>query len=246
MAAASASLVNGVLSVKVPRKGSEILSVTIEKESLPEDLPEPRGHVSIPMPGIGANDVSATITQDNNLLLTVKGSNVYGSVHEVLKLPERAVPSEARASMVNGMFSFTIPIAAEQVTPVPVLGTVESEPVDVETNVAAPEGASKVPISPLLLLETAVPGLSASDMHAEVRGRTLTVDSNKPAAHTRRALRRSVLLPPHARAEEVRASCVNGLLKVSVSRPTPPARTPVVVSDTAPAAAMDEQPAVAQ
>jgi len=60
VAAASASLVNGVLSVKVPRKGSEILSVTIEKESLPEDLPEPRGHVSIPMPGIGANDVSAT------------------------------------------------------------------------------------------------------------------------------------------------------------------------------------------
>lgn len=250
VSAISASLLDGVLVVKVPRKAPETFSVPIETTPLPDDLPEPRGQVSLALPGLGAGDISATVTRDRTLLLSIKGSNsTFGAVHEVLRLPERADMYASRASMVNGVFSFSIPITPEPVAAVSVL--VEEEPEAMDADAAAASAAKAVP---LLLLEAAVPGLGAADLNAEVRGRTLTITSAKAAAHTRRTLRRAVLLPPHTRVEDVRATCVNGLLKVKAPRAGTPERTAIAVSGTAAAAfpppptppAQDLAPAAAQ
>jgi HSP20 family molecular chaperone IbpA len=222
MRAVTASIIDGVLTVCVPRVAPETTNVRVESAPLPDDLPEPRGQVSLALPGLGASDVSASITRDRQLLLSVKGSNsVCGSVHEVLRLPERAVPAEARASMVNGIFSFSVPIAAEEVVTIPV-----KEEAQKKAEEAPAEGTKTV-----LLLEAPVPGLSASDITAEARCRTVHVTSTTAAAHTKRPLRRSVLLPPHAAPHSVVATCVNGLLTVTAAIHKP-AHTTVTVSAT--------------
>jgi HSP20 family molecular chaperone IbpA len=225
----SASLIAGVLTVAVPKVQPETVPVTVEAVALPDDLPEPRGQVSLALPGLGAGDVTVSITRDRSLLLHVKGSNrVCGSVHEVLKLPDRAVAAEARASMVNGIFSFSVPIAAEVVSALTVAA--EEEPAPMET--ADAEAGAHTDAKAVLLLEAAVPGLAASDFTAEARGRTLTISSTKAPATSKRQVRRSVLLPPHTRApDDVHVSCVNGLLKVTATVHKPE-RLAITVSAT--------------
>jgi HSP20 family molecular chaperone IbpA len=225
--AVTASLLDGVLRVAVPKAAPETFAVKVEAEPLPETLSEPRAQVALALPGLGAGDVSATITRDRALLLHVRGASAaFGSVHETLRLPERADPDAARAAMVNGIFSFSAPITPEAVTPVPVASAEAPR-----AEGAAAKGEE------LLLLEGAVPGLSASDFSAEVRGRTLTVASSKPVATGgRRAVRRSVLLPPNMAASDVAVVCMHGLLRVTARRPAPPARAAVPLSSTQPAA----------
>ena len=233
----SASLVHGVLTVAVPKSAAVDVPVAVETTALPDDLPEPRGQVSLALPGLGASDVQVTITRDRSLLLHIKGSNkAFGSLHEVLKLPERSVATQARASLVNGLFSFTVPIAAETVQSITVSADQAPEPMDAD-------GAKEPEHKAMLLLEAAVPGLQASDFTAEVRGRTLTVHSSKAPAHSKRPLRRTVLLPPHTRAEDVRATCLNGLLKVTAELHKPE-RSAVQVSDSE-VAALTAAPAAA-
>ena len=235
----SASLVHGVLTVAVPKAPAVDVPVTVETTALPDDLPEPRGQVSLALPGLGAADLQVTITRDRSLMLHVKGSNtVFGSLHEVLRLPERSVATQARASMVNGLFSFSVPIAAEHVQTITVSAEQAPEPMDAD---GAPNKEAEH--KALLLLEAAVPGLQASDFTSEVRGRTLTVHSAKAPAHSKRPLRRAVLLPPHTRVEDVRATCLNGLLKVTAEIHKPE-RSSVPVSD-AEVAALTAAPAPA-
>jgi HSP20 family molecular chaperone IbpA len=94
-----ASLVDGVLRVAVPKAAPVSVGVKVEATPLPEDLPEPRAQVALALPGLGAADVTVTITRDRALLLHVRGdSAAFGSVHEVLRLPERAVVEQARAA----------------------------------------------------------------------------------------------------------------------------------------------------
>jgi HSP20 family molecular chaperone IbpA len=63
----SASLVHGVLTVAVPKAPAVDVAVTVETNALPDDLPEPRGQVSLALPGLGASDVNVTITRDHSL-----------------------------------------------------------------------------------------------------------------------------------------------------------------------------------
>jgi HSP20 family molecular chaperone IbpA len=236
--AVTASLLDGVLRVAVPKAAPETFAVKVEAEPLPETLSEPRAQVALALPGLGAGDVSATITRDRALLLHVRGASAaFGFVHETLRLPERADPAAARAAMVNGIFSFSAPITPEAVTPVPVAAA----------EAPRAEGAAAAKGEELLLLEGAVPGLAASDFSAEVRGRTLTVASSKPVATGgRRAVRRSVLLPPNMAASDVAVVCMHGLLRVTARRPAPPARAAVPLSSTQPAALIKAPPPAQQ
>jgi HSP20 family molecular chaperone IbpA len=211
----------------VPKAAPITIAVKVESAPLPE-LSEPRAQVALALPGLGAGDVSASITRERALLLHVRGASpAFGSLHEVLRLPERAAAEQARAAMVNGVFTFSVPIEPEHTTPVCILA---APPADgAATN--ADGNAAKAREAPLLLLEAAVPGLAAGDFAGEVRGRALTLTSAKPSALGGR-VRRTVLLPPHTQPREVVVTCVNGLLRATAPRAALPARAPVPVSDT--------------
>ena len=230
----SASLVNGVLTVAVPKKTAETHTITVESAPLPDELPEPRAQVALALPGLAAADLSVTISRDRNTLLHVKGSSsTFGDVHETLRLPERANAAAARASMVNGVFSFTVPVEPEPTAEVPVLAAAPAEAMDTE---ADKDKAEKDKAPPqLLLLEAAAPGLCAADFKASVSGRALTLAADKSALGGRR-VRRTVLLPPHTAPGSLVITCVNGLLRAVAPRPQPPARTAVQVSATQTAA----------
>lgn len=223
----SASLLNGVLTVAVPKKEKETHAVAVDASPLPDGLTEPRAQVALALPGLAAADLSVTITRERSLQLHIKGcSAAFGDVHEVLRLPDRAVAAQARASMVNGVFSFSVPIAPEPAAAVPVLAS------SADASAEAAEKDSK-----LLLLEAAAPGLCAADFSASVSGRTLTLSANNSALGGF-LMRRSVLLPPHTQPAAVVITCVNGLLRVVAPRPQPPARTAVQVSATTTATLM--------
>ena len=230
----SASLVNGVLTVAVPKKTPETHTVAVEPAPLPDELPEPRAQVALALPGLAAADLSVTISRDRTTLLHVKGSSAaFGDVHETLRLPERANAAAARASMVNGVFSFSVPMEPEPTAEVPVLAAAPAEAMETEAEKDKAE-KDKAP-QQLLLLEAAAPGLCAADFKASVSGRTLTLAADKSALGGRR-VRRTVLLPPHTATGSLVVTCVNGLLRVVAARPQPPARTAVEVSATQTAA----------
>lgn len=86
---------------------------------------------------------------------------VTAQVHEVLRLPARAVASRASAALVNGVLSFRVPVAA----------------LDAATLAVAPEPSSAADAK--LLFEAPVPGVGAADLKAEVHGRTLVVSNAK-------------------------------------------------------------------
>ena len=227
-----ASLVNGVLTVAVPKKAPETFPVTVESSPLPDDLQEPRAQVSLALPGLAASDLSVVITRDKSLLLHVKGSSAaFGTVHEVLRLPERAAADQARASMVNGVFSFSVPVPPEPTADVPVLAALPAEAMDTEAPAAENGTKDAKAQQPVLLLEAAAPGLCAADFKASVSGRTLTLAADKSALGGRR-VRRTVLLPPHTAPGAVVVTCVHGLLRATAPRPQPPARSTIEVSST--------------
>ena len=229
----SASLVNGVLTVAIPKKAAETHTVAVEPAPLPDELPEPRAQVALALPGLAAADLSVTISRDRNTLLHVKGSSsTFGDVHETLRLPERANAAAARASMVNGVFSFTVPVEPEPTAEVPVLAAAPADAMEADKADGAEK--DKAP-QQLLLLEAAAPGLCAADFKASVSGRTLTLAADKSALGGRR-VRRTVLLPPHTAPGSLVITCVNGLLRAVAPRPQPPARTAVQVSATQTAA----------
>ena len=226
---------NGVLTVAVPKMSPETHTVAVEPAPLPDELPEPRAQVALALPGLAAADLSVTITRDRNTLLHVKGSSAaFGDVHETLRLPERANAALARASMVNGVFSFSVPVEPEATAEVPVLAAAPAEAMETEADKDKAE-KDKAP-QQLLLLEAAAPGLCAADFKATVSGRTLTLSSADKTALGGRRVRRTVLLPPHTQPGAVVVSCVNGLLRATAPRPQPPARTAVAVSATEKAA----------
>ncbi len=230
-----ASLLDGVLRVAVPKAAPVTTAVKVEAAPLP-DLSEPRAQVALALPGLGPEDVSATITRERALLLHVRGASAaFGSVHEVLRLPERAAPEQARAAMVNGVFTFSVPILAEQTTAVTVLDAAAEAMETEEGNRKGTTGAPKGRDAPLLLLEAAAPGLAAADFAGEVRGRALTLASSKPSALGGGRVRRTVLLPPHTQPGDVLVTCINGLLRATAPRATLPARTALPVSATQPA-----------
>ncbi len=229
-----ASLVNGVLTVAVPKKAPETFAVTVESSPLPDDLSEPRAQVSLALPGLAASELSVVITRDRSLLLHVKGSSpAFGNFHEVLRLPERAAAEQARAAMVNGVFSFSVPVPPEPTTDVPVLAALPAEAM--ETEAPAENNKDGKTQQPVLLLEAAAPGLCAADFKASVSGRTLTLAADKSAMGGRR-VRRTVLLPPHTAPGAVVVTCVHGLLRATAPRPQPPARSAVEISSTETAA----------
>jgi HSP20 family molecular chaperone IbpA len=200
------------MRIAVPRAPPQATEVPIATTPLPE-LPEPRATTTLALPGFGPSDLTATITKDRALTLTVSGkSDTYGRFTERLGLPERAVPDAAVAAMVNGVFSFSVPIAPETVAAVPVAA-----------------GPAEAPSEHQLLLEAACPGLGPGDITAEMRGRHLTIASTKPAI-TGAVLRRSGLLPPYTAAAELAITVAHGVLRVTAPRPMPPTRTRVEVS----------------
>lgn len=90
----------------------------------------------------------------------------------------------------------------------------------------------------------AVPGLSAADFSAEVRGRVLHVSGIREGEGTRVVIRRSVALPAGTPPEAVKVVCANGVLGAWLPREALGAavtETPVPVTDEpipAPAAAI--------
>jgi HSP20 family molecular chaperone IbpA len=233
-----ASLLNGVLTVAVPKKAPETFAVTVESSPLPDDLSEPRAQVSLALPGLAASDLSVVISRDRSLLLHVKGSSTaFGNFHEVLRLPERADAEQARAAMVNGVFSFSVPVPPEPTTDVPVLAALPAEAMETEAPAENNKDGCKdgKTQQPVLLLEAAAPGLCAADFKASVSGRTLTLAADKSAMGGRR-VRRTVLLPPHTAPGAVVVTCVHGLLRATAPRLQPPARSAVEISSTETAA----------
>ena len=219
----TATLRDGVLRVSIPKLPLRPdVAVPVSTTPLPDDLAEPRATTTLALPGISAADLTVVIktAHDSSLSLHVSGRAGGLSVHEVLRLPSRSRPAEATAACVNGVFTFSVPLTAERVTAVAVSAEAATEP---------PSDTD------LCLLQAPVPGLCAADVSVELRGNALSVTSAK-APVGGRALRVNLRLPASAAsAEQLRASCVHGLLTITATGAAPARRIVPLNGASAPA-----------
>ena len=214
MCNASASLVNGVLTITVPKRLSPDVTVPVAAEPLPDDLPEPRTSFSLALPGFAPSHVSVAIKSDGGHALHIAGHSPSGaSFMHVLALPERALVSEAVASLSDGLFNFSLPLRVDAVASLPVLDARPSQPLAGDSSCFA------------RLFDAPLPGLCAQDVTAELRGCTLTLAAVKPAAFSKQALRHSLRLPPDVDAAQLCVVLQHGLLTVEAAKKQPVRKT---------------------
>lgn len=171
--------------------------------------------------------MEVTVTDD---VLTLKGRSKHGfrGHLEHYRLPERAQPEKATASCVHGVLTVRMPVAPE-----------ENVKLAVSTDASKLAQGGEDARTHLLLEEAALPGFSASDITATVRGRTLHLCAAKIDAEggvaRKRVIRRSVLLPAGAPGSAVSLVCANGVLRATIPRAAlaTAATTAVAISEAA-------------
>ena len=144
-------------------------------------------------------------------------------VSETMRLPHRAISAQAVASCVNGVLSFSVPLTPE---------------VEADVTVAAEKAPEES--SDLHLIETAVPGLCAADIKVHLRGRSLSITSTK-APLGARPLTSTLRLPSSVEGgDQLRASCLHGLLTITAAVPKPERRTVSLNTAPPPPPAVDQ------
>ena len=218
----AARVANGLLSVTLPKKAAETHLVPVSSSPLPAapagDAAEGNKPVQQPdvatatlvLPGLGASDVSVSIENSfaSAPLAHIKGTSpLTGSVHEVLRLPARAILKEAAASLVNGVLTFSCPVAPVDTAAVAV--------------VDAPPAGDELKT----LFEAPVPGTGAADLKAHVTGRALTISRN---THPKSKV--NVPLPQGTAPASVVVVVKDGLLRVLLPSKAAQRSTPVAVA----------------
>ena len=220
----TARVTNGLLSIAVPKKAAESHTVVVSSAPLPDSAQLMTDHAgegggeekkpsvakaTLLLPGLGSSDVCLTLENDFTAapLAHIKGASpVAGTVHEVLRLPARAVLKEAAASLVNGVLTFTCPVAPLETTHVAI---VDAAPAD--------SGLQK-------LFEAPIPGVGPDQLKAEAHGRSLVLSN---VANPRSKV--NVQLPKGTALGSLVVVVTHGIISVLAPKPVPHT-TPIAVA----------------
>lgn len=220
-----ASLTNGLLRIDIPKKAVVKIPVPIRSSAplerqgslladQPKDDEETAHHAraTLLLPGFGAEHLSAEIVNDHSVQapqLHVKGESPnMGKVFEVVRLPKRADVDHASASMVNGVFSFTVPV-------------LPADKVHIEVASSAPKDDDQL----VGVFSMPVPGLGAADLEAEALERSLVLRQKASKGN-----KVNVQLPRGTDLRAIKVSVEHGVLQVHTKRPEKAAEINVAIA----------------
>ena len=167
----TAEMQNGLLRVKINRKPEQV--TTLPVSSAPISVIDGGANIALAFPGFGSEHVTATIVDKRSSVgaveLIITGDRNDGGSSKFRKmctLPRRVNAEEARASMVNGIFSFTAPITPLEVKQVQVLNEM-------------PKADDSSQSSTVTVFSLPMPGLAADAITAETKGNRLVLTNKK-------------------------------------------------------------------
>lgn len=108
---ARATVTNGVLSLTIPKNDTNNKIVEVESTSVPSDLPSDIFRYSTDLPGVAASGLNVEIVDDR---IHFQGKRALGDkrilVEHSFEVPPSMDISQARALLVDGVFTFLAPI----------------------------------------------------------------------------------------------------------------------------------------
>ncbi len=166
----TAEMRDGLLRIKINRKPEQVTPVSVSSTAI--SVIEGGANIALAFPGFGNEHITATIVDKRSsggaVELIIAGNRNDGSnkFRKACTLHRRVDIAEARASMLNGIFSFTAPIAPLEIRQVQVLNEL-------------PKADDASSTSTVTLFSLPVPGLGAESITAETKGNRLVLTNKQ-------------------------------------------------------------------
>jgi len=224
---ARASCIDGILRVAVPKVAPSEKAIPVFPESpfpesgesnTPEDVQI--GGEQLHVPGYAAGDIKIIQRLPQRDIIVEGDNKPMGHFKATLKLPGGVHSADnISAWCQNGILNFRFEIRKGEHGPVQI--SVSNDHIDVDD-------ANRITV-----LEHGVPGMAAGDINVQVdREGKVVKATGKTSGNKCHCLFVIRSLPSGVSPNTVKASCVDGLLKVTASKPEPPVEHHIEVSAT--------------
>lgn len=112
---ARATVTNGVLSLTIPKSETSNKTVEVESTCVPSNLPTDIFRHSTDLPGVAASGLKVEIVEDR---VNLQGKRAVGDkrilVERSFEVPPSMDPSQARALLEDGVFTFLAPVHSKE------------------------------------------------------------------------------------------------------------------------------------